>query len=115
VLSKKSEKIAGLIAACQGKPQDAHYLGYFECFNRQLFYEAHDVLVAIRDAGIGMAPESLDRLFSPFYTTKPEGLGLGLSICRSIVEAHGGQIWAARNAGPGMTFKFAIPAPVQSD
>ena len=44
MLSKKSEKIAGLIAACQGKPQDAHYLGYFECFNRQLFYEAHDVL-----------------------------------------------------------------------
>jgi K+-sensing histidine kinase KdpD len=70
-------------------------------------HEAHDVLVVIRDAGIGMAPESLDRLFSPFYTTKPEGLGLGLSICRSIVEAHGGQIWAARNAGPGMTFKCA--------
>ena len=66
-------------------------------------------------AGIGVAPESLDRLFSPFYTTKPEGLGLGLSICRSIVEAHGGRIWASRNAGPGMTFKFAIPAPVQND
>ena len=78
-------------------------------------HEAHDVLVAIRDAGIGMAPESLGRLFSPFYTTKPEGLGLGLSICRSIVEAHGGRIWAARNAGPGMTFKFAIPAPAQGD
>jgi C4-dicarboxylate-specific signal transduction histidine kinase len=78
-------------------------------------HEARDVLVAIRDAGIGVAPESLDRLFSPFYTTKPEGLGLGLSICRSIVEAHGGRIWASRNAGPGMTFKFAIPAPVQSD
>jgi C4-dicarboxylate-specific signal transduction histidine kinase len=73
-------------------------------------HEAHDVLVAIRDAGIGMAPEALDRLFSPFYTTKPDGMGLGLSICRSIVEAHGGQIWASRNAGPGMTFKFAIAA-----
>jgi C4-dicarboxylate-specific signal transduction histidine kinase len=78
-------------------------------------HAAHNVLVAIQDAGIGMAPEFLDRLFSPFYTTKPQGMGLGLSICRSIVEAHGGRIWACRNTGAGMTFNFAIPAPAQSD
>jgi C4-dicarboxylate-specific signal transduction histidine kinase len=74
-------------------------------------HQPHDVLVTIRDTGIGVVPELLGRLFNPFYTTKPHGMGLGLSICRSIVEAHGGQIWACRNAGPGMTFKFAIPAP----
>jgi signal transduction histidine kinase len=78
-------------------------------------HQAHDVLVAIEDAGIGTAPEFLDRLFNPFYTTKPHGMGLGLSICRSIVEAHGGRIWACRNVGPGMTFKFTIPASAQSD
>jgi C4-dicarboxylate-specific signal transduction histidine kinase len=78
-------------------------------------HQPHDVLVTIQDTGIGVVPELLGGLFNPFYTTKPHGMGLGLSICRSIVEAHGGQIWACRNAGPGMTFKFAIPAPAQSD
>ena len=78
-------------------------------------HQPHDVQVAIQDAGIGMAPELLGRLFSPFYTTKPHGMGLGLSTCRSIVEAHRGQISACRNAGPGMTFTFSIPAPVSSD
>jgi C4-dicarboxylate-specific signal transduction histidine kinase len=78
-------------------------------------HDAHDVLIAIEDAGIGTSPEFLDRLFNPFYTTKPHGMGLGLSICRSIVEAHGGRIWACRNAGPGMTFKFTIPASAHSD
>jgi PAS domain S-box-containing protein len=71
-------------------------------------HESDQVLVAVEDVGIGMAPESLNRLFSAFYTTKPDGLGMGLSICRSIIEAHGGRVWASRNDGPGMTFQFTI-------
>jgi signal transduction histidine kinase len=66
------------------------------------------VLLAVEDAGVGMKPENLDQLFRAFYTTKPNGLGMGLSICRSIIEAHGGRIWASRNAGPGMTFWFTL-------
>jgi signal transduction histidine kinase len=57
------------------------------------------VLVAVQDSGPGLNPESFDRLFDAFYTTKPGGMGMGLSICRSIVEAHGGRIWASRTAG----------------
>jgi len=77
-------------------------------------HQPHDVLVTIQDTGIGVVPELLGGLFNPFYTTKPHGMGLGLSICRSIVEAHGGQIWGVPQCRPGMTFKFAIPAPAQS-
>jgi C4-dicarboxylate-specific signal transduction histidine kinase len=71
--------------------------------------DSDQVLVAVEDVGIGIEPKSLDRLFSPFYTTKPGGMGIGLSICRSIVEAHEGKVWASRNSGPGMTFQFTIP------
>ncbi|MFL9916294.1 ATP-binding protein [Paraburkholderia fungorum] len=68
------------------------------------------VLVAVQDVGIGTEPEGLDRLFSAFYTTKPDGMGMGLSICRSIIEAHGGRVWASRNIGSGMTFQFTVSA-----
>ena len=67
------------------------------------------VLVAVQDSGPGLNPESFDRLFDAFYTTKPGGMGMGLSICRSIVEAHGGRIWASRTAGPGATVQFTLP------
>ena len=67
------------------------------------------VLVAVQDSGPGLNPESFDRLFDAFYTTKPGGMGMGLSICHSIVEAHGGRIWATPNAGPGITVQFALP------
>jgi C4-dicarboxylate-specific signal transduction histidine kinase len=67
------------------------------------------VLVAVRDAGVGLEPGIADRLFSPFYTTKPGGMGMGLSICRSIVEAHGGRVWATSNSGPGATIQFTVP------
>jgi C4-dicarboxylate-specific signal transduction histidine kinase len=67
------------------------------------------VLVAVQDSGPGLNPESFERLFHAFYTTKPAGMGMGLSICRSIIEAHGGRIWAARASGPGTVFQFSLP------
>jgi signal transduction histidine kinase len=73
-------------------------------------HQSDRVLVTIEDVGVGIKPENADRLFSAFYTTKPDGLGMGLSICRSIIEAHGGRVWAAPRAGPGMTFQFTISA-----
>jgi PAS domain S-box-containing protein len=76
-------------------------------------HQADGVLVAIEDAGVGIKPENADRLFSAFYTTKPDGLGMGLSIVRSIIEAHGGRVWASPNAGPGMTFQFTLSADGQ--
>ena len=68
------------------------------------------VLVAVRDAGIGFDPQQAERIFDSFYTTKPKGMGLGLSISRSIVEAHGGRLWASPNTGHGTTFQFTLPA-----
>jgi signal transduction histidine kinase len=70
--------------------------------------DGDQVLVAIADSGTGIDPDRIDRLFSSFYTTKPGGLGMGLSICRSIIEAHGGKLWASANAGPGATFQFTL-------
>ena len=67
------------------------------------------VLVAVQDSGPGLNPESFDHLFDPFYTTKSGGMGMGLSICRSIVEAHGGRIWASSADRPGVTFQFTLP------
>ena len=68
------------------------------------------VRVGVRDTGPGLSPESLSRLFEPFYTTKPEGMGMGLSICRSIIEAHGGRLWAIPCEPRGALFQFTIPA-----
>ena len=68
------------------------------------------VRVGVRDTGPGLSTKSLSRLFEPFYTTKPEGLGLGLSICRSIIEAHGGRLWAIPCEPRGALFQFTIPA-----
>jgi PAS domain S-box-containing protein len=72
--------------------------------------ESGGVLVTVRDSGPGLAPATLDRLFDAFYTTKPSGLGMGLSICRSIVEAHGGNLWASANDPQGAVFQFTVPA-----
>jgi signal transduction histidine kinase len=68
------------------------------------------ILVAVRDRGVGISAEAADRLFDAFYTTKPGGLGMGLSVSRSIIEAHGGRLWAAPNAGGGSVFRFTLPA-----
>ena len=67
------------------------------------------VCVAVRDTGHGLRPESLPRLFEPFYTTKPNGMGMGLSICRSIIDAHGGRLWATDCQPRGALFQFTIP------
>jgi signal transduction histidine kinase len=67
------------------------------------------VQVGVRDTGPGLSQETLERLFEPFYTTKPNGMGMGLSICRSIIEAHGGQLWATGHASQGAVFRFTIP------
>ena len=72
--------------------------------------EPEGVCVAVRDTGHGLRPESLPRLFEPFYTTKPDGMGMGLSICRSIIEAHGGRLWATKCEPRGALFQFTIPA-----
>jgi PAS domain S-box-containing protein len=71
--------------------------------------ERKEVLVAVRDSGVGLEPESKEKLFDAFYTTKSMGMGMGLAISRSIVENHGGRLWAESNAGPGATFLFTIP------
>jgi signal transduction histidine kinase len=71
--------------------------------------DARSILVAVEDSGAGLDPGQAGRLFEAFYTTKPEGLGMGLSISRSIVESHGGKLWATPNEGPGATFQFSLP------
>ena len=71
--------------------------------------DSETVLVAVRDSGPGLDPGSLDRLFHAFYTTKPQGMGLGLAISRSIVEAHGGRLWATANESSGAVFQFTLP------
>ena len=76
--------------------------------------EPNGVLVAVQDSGPGIAPETQEHLFEAFYTTKAGGLGLGLSICRSIIEAHGGRLWASANVPHGAIFHFIVPACLDS-
>jgi signal transduction histidine kinase len=71
--------------------------------------DSKGVVVVVRDSGQGLDSKSLERLFEPFYTTKPQGMGMGLPICCSIVEAHGGKLWAIANEKRGATFKFTLP------
>jgi PAS domain S-box-containing protein len=72
--------------------------------------DENQVAVAIRDSGVGIDPKDLDQLFNPFFTTKPHGMGMGLPISRSIIESHGGRLWAASNPSRGATFQFTLPA-----
>jgi C4-dicarboxylate-specific signal transduction histidine kinase len=71
--------------------------------------ESQQVLLSVTDCGIGISTENADRLFNPFFTTKSGGMGMGLSICRSIIEAHEGRLWATANLPHGATFQFALP------
>ena len=72
-------------------------------------YDDEQVLVAVQDAGVGIDADNVTKIFDAFYTTKAEGMGMGLSICRSIIEAHHGRMWASHNAGPGATIQFTLP------
>ena len=71
--------------------------------------DADRVQVSVEDSGIGIDPQTLDKIFDSFYTTKPSGMGMGLSISRSILQAHGGRLWATAKAGPGTVFHFTLP------
>jgi signal transduction histidine kinase len=70
---------------------------------------SNGVLVTVRDTGPGLRPNDADRLFEAFYTTKPTGMGMGLSISRSIIEDHGGRLWASANVPRGAIFQFTVP------
>ena len=81
-----------------------------ELLIRSCRHGAGNALVAVRDVGIGLDPQQVEQIFDSFYTTKPKGMGLGLSISRSIIEVHGGRLWAVPNSGYGTTFQFTLPA-----
>ena len=72
------------------------------------------IAISVQDCGVGLKAEEVGRLFEAFYTTKPQGMGMGLAISRSIIEAHGGRLWAEPNQGPGATFSFSLPAAEQA-
>ena len=71
--------------------------------------QTDDILVAVQDTGPGVDPENLERVFAPFYTSKASGIGMGLSICRSIITGHGGRLWAEANRPRGAKFQFTFP------
>jgi signal transduction histidine kinase len=67
------------------------------------------VLIEVKDTGTGLDQKTMDRMFDAFFTTKPGGIGMGLSICRSIIESHGGRLWASPNLRGGSIFRFTVP------
>jgi Signal transduction histidine kinase regulating C4-dicarboxylate transport system len=83
--------------------------GRRELLVRSAKHEDAGMLVAVRDSGAGLDSASFDQIFNPFYTTKPNGMGMGLTISRSIIEAHGGRLWATANAPRGAIFQFTLP------
>jgi len=68
-----------------------------------------NIRLSVQDTGVGITPQNMERLFEAFYTTKSGGMGMGLSISRTIIESHNGRLWAMPNDGPGVTFSFSIP------
>ena len=76
--------------------------------------ESEEVLVSVRDTGVGLPPQQTDQIFKAFFTTKPQGTGMGLSISHSIVESHGGRLWAAENSPGGASFHFTLPTKVEA-
>jgi len=82
---------------------------------RSMLSNTGELLVSVEDTGLGFEAEHADRLFAPFFTTKPQGIGMGLPICRSIIEAHGGRLWAAKNEPRGAVFHFALPVTAPTE
>jgi len=78
-------------------------------------HDQRHVFILVKDTGPGIPAPQIDRVFEPFFTTKTEGLGMGLAICRSIVEVHGGNISVANNPGKGVTFRIVLPLPGQDN
>jgi signal transduction histidine kinase len=76
--------------------------------------EDQQLMISISDTGVGLPPQQKDKIFDAFFTTKPHGIGMGLRISRSIVESHGGRLWAAENSPHGATFSFTLPIPVEA-
>ena len=76
--------------------------------------DERELTIAVSDTGIGLPTDTADRIFDSFVTTKPQGIGMGLAITRSIVESHGGRVWAVANAGAGATFVFTLPSDAAS-
>jgi len=79
-----------------------------------IWYDSEQIQLAVRDTGTGIARDRIDHIFDPFYTSKPDGLGMGLSIARTIVQAHGGRMWAENNEGQGASVGFVLPAERQA-
>ncbi len=75
--------------------------------------ESGGIRFSVQDTGTGFTPETADRMFHSFYTTKDEGMGIGLSVSRSIIENHHGRLWATPNSGPGVTFSFSMPSAAE--
>jgi signal transduction histidine kinase len=73
-----------------------------------------ELMISVSDTGVGLPLEQADQIFNAFFTTKPHGTGMGLPISRSIVEAHGGRLWAAANSGRGTTFQFTLPSDLEA-
>jgi signal transduction histidine kinase len=78
-------------------------------------HESDKVLVAVQDSGIGIDSQNLEKIFDTFYTTKPQGMGMGLAISRSIIENHGGRLWAVPNDGAGATFQFTLDVDIKEE
>lgn len=76
---------------------------------RSKVYDSGSLMVSVEDVGIGVKPNGIDLIFKPQFTTKVRGMGMGLSICRSIIEAHGGRLWVTANLPSGAIFSFALP------
>ena len=79
-----------------------------------LHQEDSRVVISISDTGVGLPADKMDQIFNAFFTTKPQGSGMGLAISRSIIESHGGRLWAADNPGRGATFNFTLPITAEA-
>ena len=91
-----------------------HAAGARDLLIRTAKTKAGDVLVAVRDSGPGVDSANLERIFDAFFSTKADGLGMGLSICRAIIQAHGGRLSATKGAARGTILQFALPAATDS-